>query len=70
MNLELMKRIERLRVDLRNCDPEDREALLDQLEQAVALLETKGDKAPVWAHSRLSDRIDESVEDMFDNMPV
>lgn len=51
--------------------PDDqREELLDHLEQAVLTLENQGVPAPHWARVHLMVRVDAEVEDQFDNMPI
>ncbi|MBV2361724.1 hypothetical protein KUH32_18315 [Thalassococcus sp. CAU 1522] len=70
MTQDILRRIEGLRVELNGACGTHREALLDKLEQAVAVLDSTGRVAPAWARARLADRIDEAVEEQFDNMPV
>ncbi|MDJ0823554.1 MAG: hypothetical protein QNJ09_17320 [Paracoccaceae bacterium] len=72
MSKQLKARIEELRQDIAAADEDIRAELIEQLEQAVMLLEAKGDTAPAWAVAHVSARqeADEAVEDQFDNMPV
>jgi hypothetical protein len=66
----LTARLIELHDELKLASEEQQEALLDRVEQAVLALEDKGLKVPSWARSALAARIDDAVEDMFDNMPV
>lgn len=69
MTKELKARLTTLREDLDHSHGAAHEVHLDHLEEVVLLLETKGEVAPGWAKDRLAARIDEQVEDQFDNMP-
>ncbi len=72
MSNELKARIRELRDDIAAADEEMRAELLEQLEQAVMVLEAKGVAAPAWAKAHVTERqeADEEVEEQFDNMPV
>lgn len=70
MTTELYDRIGELRGEIDRARGEDREALLDRLEEAVAALRLHNAEVPGWAESRLAARVDAQLEDQFDNMPV
>ncbi|WGW03780.1 hypothetical protein [Tropicibacter oceani] len=70
MTNELKKRLAELEAELVTSTPAQREELMAHLEEVVTALEDKGVETPQWAKSRLNDRIDEDVEDQFDNMPL
>ncbi|WP_136441016.1 hypothetical protein [Pacificoceanicola onchidii] len=69
MTPELEARLADLRQELDHSYGAAHETQLDHLEEVVLLLENKGDAVPAWAKERLAARIDERVEDQFDNMP-
>lgn len=70
MSEALRRRIEEIRDAIESAGPAERAEMLEHLEQAVAQLEAKGEQTPSWVRQRLADRIDEDVEDQFDNMPL
>ncbi len=67
---DLKTRLEELHQELEIATGDPREEALDHLEQVVLGLETADVKIPGWARAQLASRVDEAVEDMFDNMPV
>ncbi len=70
MTASLKARIEALRDEIAQADPDIRDDLIEHLEQAVRTLETHGEAPPDWARQTLADRDDDPGEDVFDNMPV
>ena len=70
MSEELKKRLAKLETELGKATPEQRQELMDHLQEVVLALEDKGVAVPSWAKARLNDRIDETVEEQFDNMPL
>ncbi len=67
---DLKTRLEELHQDLEVATGDQREEVLDHLEQVVLGLEEADVKIPGWARAQLASRVEEAVEDMFDNMPV
>ncbi|SMX29538.1 hypothetical protein TRP8649_03675 [Pelagimonas phthalicica] len=67
---DLKTRLDELHRDLEVANGDQREELLDHLEQVVLALEDKDVDIPGWAKALMASRVDEAVEDMFDNMPV
>ncbi|WP_299930273.1 hypothetical protein [uncultured Pelagimonas sp.] len=67
---DLKTRLEELHQELEVANDEQREEVLDHLEQVVLGLEAEDVAIPGWARAQLASRVDEAVEDMFDNMPV
>lgn len=67
---DLKKRLDELRDEIEAASGAKRESLMDHLEQAVLSLETQGAPVPGWAKALIASRVDENVEDMFDNMPL
>lgn len=67
---DLKTRINELRGEIDVTSGAERDALMDHLEQATLALEAEGVEIPGWAKALISSRVDENVEDMFDNMPV
>ncbi|MGH1416668.1 MAG: hypothetical protein ACRBB0_24480 [Pelagimonas sp.] len=67
---DLKTRLKELKKELKLADDQQREELLDHLEEAVLGLESHGVEVPRWAKDMMASRVDEAVEDMFDNMPV
>lgn len=70
MTEDLNTRLETLRAELTSSSGAAHEAQLDHLEEAVLTLEAQGAEVPQWAKDLLAVRIDEEVEDQFDNMPL
>ncbi|WP_425102203.1 hypothetical protein [Tropicibacter sp. S64] len=70
MTEKLLERLETLRHDLDTSHGAAHEAHLDHLEEAVMTLDARGVAVPHWARDRLAGRIDEEVENQFDNMPL
>ena len=66
----LKKRLAELQSELKLANDAQREELLEHLEQVVAGLEAQGCAVPGWAKALMASRVDENVENMFDNMPV
>ena len=67
---DLLNRIAEMRTELEQADPDQREALLEHLEQAVLGLEGAGVDIPQWAREALEARHESQAEDLFDNMPL
>ena len=70
MTDQLKARLEELRVEIAAATGEDRDALIEKLEQAVLGLEGVGEDVPAWAREMAEAAHDKEVEDGFDNMPV
>ncbi|MDA7425583.1 hypothetical protein [Thalassococcus lentus] len=69
MAQELLARLDALREQINAASESERAELFEHLDEIVLTLESSGTTVPVWARQRLADRIDESVEAQFDNMP-
>ena len=70
MTQALLARLELLRPELDAASDDDRAALQDVLDQIVQGLAATGTPVPAWVASRLHDRLEDEVEDQFDNMPL
>lgn len=70
MQDDLKNRLTTIRPEMDTAEGARAEELLDQLEQIAMSLEADGAPVPGWVKARIASRVDEAVEDMFDNMPV
>ncbi|PYG25571.1 hypothetical protein [Pelagimonas varians] len=67
---DLKTRLNELKAEIETASDDERDSLMEHVEQAALALEAQGASVPGWAKALIASRVDENVEDMFDNMPV
>lgn len=67
---DLKTRLNELKAEIASASDDERDSLMEHVEQAALSLEAQGVAVPGWAKAMIASRVDENVEDMFDNMPV